>query len=92
MDPEAIDLLASVPETSRRESWWLILRDRTPVSGDHGGGLALMTEIEATRLFSRLLVALRLSALVDALDHLVAQKRGWLSRFVPDVTALRRYP
>lgn len=92
MDPEAIELLASIPESSRMESWWLILRDRAPVSGDHGGGIALMTEIEATRLLSRLLVALRLSRLVDALDHLVAGQRGRLSRFVPDVAVLRRYP
>jgi hypothetical protein len=74
------------------ESWWLILRDQTPIPGDHGGGLALMAEIEATRLFSRLLIVLHLSPLVDALDRFVAQQRGWLSRFVPDVVVLRRYP
>jgi hypothetical protein len=74
------------------ECWWLVLRDRTPVPGDLGGGISLMTGLQATRQIGRLLTVLGLSRFIDALDHLLAQQRGWLSRFVPDVAVLRRYP
>ncbi|MBW8012252.1 MAG: hypothetical protein FVQ83_13615 [Chloroflexi bacterium] len=43
---EAADLLlASIPEERRSESWWLVLRDGTPVAGNHGGGVTLLEEI-----------------------------------------------
>ena len=91
-DTEAIDLLAPVPASRRIESWWLVLRDRTPTPGNRGGGLALITELQTTRLVGRLLSLLRLSLFIDALDYLVAQHRGHLSRFVPDGAGPRRYP
>lgn len=91
-DPEANALLASVAEEKRQLSWWLVLRDGTPMAGDDGGGVALLSELPGTRWLGRLLKALRLSAVVDALDKLVAHQRGRLSRIVPDGAIPRRYP
>ena len=39
---EAARLLASVSEERRKECWWLVLRDGTPVAGDAGGGVLLL--------------------------------------------------
>jgi hypothetical protein len=89
---EAGRLLASVPEHRRGECWWLILRDGTPVAGDGGGGVRLLAEIRLTRPLGRLLRALRLSSVIDALDHLLAQYRKRLGRFVPEGPAPQRYP
>jgi len=91
-DPEAATLLASVPEDKRELSWWIILRDGTPIAGDTGGGVVLLAELPGLRVIGRLLQSLRLSRVVDAFDKLIAHYRGQLSRIVPDVTPLRRYP
>ena len=85
-------LLASVPEERRGECWWIILRDGTPVAGDGGGGVMLFTEVRLTRPLGRVLCALRLSPLVDALDTFAARHRKRLGRFVPEGPAPRRYP
>lgn len=85
-------LLDSVPEELRPESWWLILPDRTPVSGSRGGGVLLLSEIRATRLLGRLIKALHLSGLLDALDRYFARQRGKLSPLVPKGQAPCRYP
>ena len=87
----AAGLLASIAEEERRECWWLVLRDGTPVPGiaatawccspssaDPPLGLALRT--------------LRLSRAVDAVDRLAARHRGRLGRFVPDGPAPRAFP
>jgi hypothetical protein len=91
-DEEAGRLLASIPEERRGECWWLVLRDGRPIAGDAGGGVMLFAELQLTRPFGRVLRALRLSPLVDALDTFVAQHRKRLGRFVPDGPAPRRYP
>jgi hypothetical protein len=91
-DPEADRLLASVPEEARGECWWLVLRDGTPVPGDAGGGVALFAEVRLTHPLGRVLRALHASALIDALDKLVARYRGRLGRLVPDGPAPRRFP
>lgn len=91
-DPEAERLLASVPEERRGACWWLVRRDGTPVAGDAGGGVMLLSEIRLTRSVGRALAALRLSPVVDTLDKLLAWSRSWLGRFVPDGPAPRRYP
>jgi hypothetical protein len=89
---DAVGLLPSVPEENREKSWWLILHDGTPVPGDEGGGVLLMSEMRSTRLIGSLLIKLHLSPLIDALDRLVARRRGRLSRYVPDVPVIHRYP
>jgi hypothetical protein len=76
----------------RDDCWWLVLRDGTPIPGDAGGGVALLLEICLTRPFSSVLLVLRASTLVDALDTFVSRRRGALGRIVPDGPALRRYP
>jgi hypothetical protein len=81
-----------VPEHTRDECWWLVLRDGTPVPGDAGGGVALFAEVRLTRSLGRVLGALRASALIDAVDRFVARHRSGLGRFVPDGPAPRRYP
>ncbi len=91
-DEEASRLLAAIPEERRSECWWLILRDGTPVAGDGGGGVMLFTYIPLTRPLGRVLRALRLSPVIDALDALLAQYRKRVSRFVPEGPAPRRYP
>lgn len=91
-DEEAVRLLDAVPENRRTESWWVVRRDGTPIAGKRGAGVVLLTEIHPTRLLGRVLGAVGLSLVIDALDELVARHRGRLSRFVPDGPAPRRYP
>ena len=91
-DEEAGRLLASVPEELRTDSWWLVLRDGTPVAGNNGGGIAVLTEFELTRPLASVLLAMWLSPFLDALDKLAARYRKYLSRFVPKGSAPRRYP
>jgi hypothetical protein len=91
-DEEAERLLASVPEEARGECWWYVLRDGTLVPGDSGGGVALLAGLRLTSPLGLMLRALGASALVDALDKLVARNRGRLGRLVPDGPAPRRYP
>jgi hypothetical protein len=91
-DEEAGRLLARVPEEVRCESWWLVLRDGRPIAGDAGGGVALFAEVRLTRPLGRVLRALNASALVDALDKVIARHRSRLGRFVTDGPAPRRYP
>ena len=91
-DPVVIDLLVSVSSEKRTDSWWLILRDGRPIPGNGGGGVMLLKEVQMTRWLGRLLAAVRMSPIIDALDHFLAHQRGRLSRFVPNGSALRRYP
>lgn len=91
-DDEAAELLATVPEGARGACWWLVLRDGTPVPGDGGGGVLLLSELRLTRPLGMLLLTLHASTLVDALDRLVARHRRRLGRLVPDGPAPRRRP
>ena len=86
------DLLAQVSELRRSECWWLVLRDRTLVPGDSGGGVMLLAAMRLTRWGGHGLRSLRLSSLIDALDHVLARYRKQLGRFVPDGTAPVHYP
>ena len=85
-------LLATVPESRRSESWWIVGRDGMPVAGKAGAGVVLLTELGLTRRLGRVLGAIGLSSFLDALDGFFAQYRGRLSRFVPDGPAPQRYP
>ena len=91
-DPDAAPLLADVPEHERQDCWWLVMRDRTLVPGDAGGGVALTAQLKRTRWLGRLLRMLGADRAVDALDKLISQHRGRLGRLVPDGPAPRRYP
>jgi hypothetical protein len=91
-DEEARRLLASVPEERQGECWWLVLRDGTPVAGDRGGAVRLLAELQLTQPLGRTLRTLRLSAVLDGPDRLLARYRKRLGRFVPDGPAPRRYP
>lgn len=81
-----------MPEDERGDCWWLVLRDGTPVPGDGGGGVLLLSELGPLRPLGRVLRAAGASPLVDALDRLVARHRGRLGRYVPDGPVPRRYP
>jgi hypothetical protein len=91
-DERAGELLAQVPEDKQRECWWLVLRDHTLVAGDHGGGVKLLGAMRLTRWGGRGVQWLRLSPLIDALDHVLARHRQHLGRFVPEGAAPSRYP
>jgi hypothetical protein len=91
-DEQAQKLLRPVPEDRRRECWWLVLRDGTPLAGDAGGGVPVLCELQLTRPLGLVLRTLRAGPLVDALDKLVARYRGALGRFLPEGPAPRRYP
>lgn len=91
-DEEVGTLLATIPEERRKECWWLILRDGTPLPGDGGGGVAVLLEMETTRPIGRALGALRLGGFIDAVDKLVAGQRKWMGKFLPNGPAPRRYP
>jgi hypothetical protein len=82
----------SVPGEARNDCWWFVRRDGTPIPGDGGGGVALLTEVRLTRPLGRVVRALRASPLIDALDKLVARYRGRLGKLVPEGPAPRRYP
>ena len=79
-------------EKRRTECWWLVPRDGTPVPGDRGGGVALLTELRLTRTLGLLLNALWLSPVLDLFDTGLSRCRKPLSRIVPDGPAPRRYP
>ncbi len=91
-DEEAGRLLASVPEEQRSACWWLVLCDGTPVAGDAGGGVRVLSELRLTRPLGRTLGALRLSWLIDLFDKVVARYRKTLGDLVPDGPAPCRYP
>ena len=91
-DPRADALLAQVPEPRRGECWWLVLRDRTLVAGDNGGGIMLLAAMRLTRSGAHGLRTLRLSSLIDALDDVLARYRKHLGWFVPDGATPLRYP
>ena len=91
-DPLVAGLLASVPEELRTDSWWIILCDGTPIPGKHGGGVTLLRQLHRTRRLGLLLAVFHLTPFIDALDRCFAIWRRWLSRFVPDGPAPRRYP
>jgi hypothetical protein len=81
-----------VPEEKWPQSWWLILRDGIPLPGNHGGGVALLSEVHMTHHIGRLLAVFHLSPFIDALDQRFAVWRSWMSDYVPDGPAPRRYP
>jgi hypothetical protein len=85
-------LLAPVPEEKWLHSWCLILRDGTPIPDNGGGGVALLSELHVTHHIGRLIALFHLSPVVDALDRRFAVWRRWLSQFVPEGSAPRRYP
>lgn len=91
-DQRAGELLAQVPEHQRGECWWLVLRDRTLVAGNDGGGVVLLSAMQRTRWGGRVLRWLRLSSVVDVLDNGLARGRKHLGRFVPEGVAPVRYP
>ena len=91
-DAEAIRLLASVPEESRAESFWIVLHDVSVVAGDDGGGLTILTELKLTRRIGRIFRTLKLSSVIDVLYKLVARYRGALGKLVPEGIAPYRYP
>jgi hypothetical protein len=74
-DDAATHLLADVPERQRQDCWWLVLRDRTLVPGDAGGGVALLAEVRVTQRLGRFLRLVGEPA-IDALDKLVSSHRG----------------
>ena len=81
-----------MPPEQWEENWWLARRNGALIRGNRGGGVALMSELRLTRLPARLLSALHLSPLIDALDRFVARHRARWSWFVPKGNAPRRYP
>ncbi|MEN8145884.1 MAG: hypothetical protein ABFS14_13170 [Gemmatimonadota bacterium] len=91
-DEETDVLLAAVPDEARGECWWLVLPDGTPVPGDGGGGVALLSALRFTRPLGSSLSTLRLSPFVDGADKLLSRSRKQLGWFVPEGSAPRRFP
>ena len=89
---EAAYLLATVPQSKRTESWWLVLHDGSAVAGKDGGALVLLAEIPLTSWIASALVWTGLSPLVHRLEALIARHRGAMSRVVPDGPAPSRFP
>lgn len=85
-------MLWSIPEEMRDECWWFVRRDGTAVAGDAGGGIGLLLELRLTRPLGWVLRASPAGRAFDAIDKLVAGRRGRLGRVVPDGPAPRRYP
>lgn len=85
-------MLASVPEESRAESFWIVLHDGSPVAGNDGGGLTLLSQLSLTRRIGLILQALKLSSVIDVLYKLIAHYRGALGKLVPEGIAPHRYP
>ena len=91
-DQRAGELLAQVPEHKRSECWWLVLRDRSLVPGNDGGGVMLLDAMRLTHWGGRGLRWLRLSPAIDAIDDILARYRKHMGRFVPEGPAPLRYP
>ena len=91
-DPDAEQLLRTVPEDERGECWWLVLRNGSLVAGNKGGGVAMLAVFPLTRPLAFLLRALRLSPLVDWADDVLSAQRGRLGKVIPDGPAPRSYP
>jgi predicted DCC family thiol-disulfide oxidoreductase YuxK len=91
-DEEAGRLLVCVPEDARFGRFWFVLHDGTPIAGDAGGGSALLAEVRLTRPVEHVLGAVHASAIVDALDKVIARHRQRLGHLVPEGDAPRRYP
>ena len=91
-DPLVASLLASVPEEKWTDTWWIVLCNGTPIPGKHGGGIALLSQLHRTRRLGQVLAVFHLTPFIDALDRRFAIWRRWLSRFVPEGPAPRRYP
>jgi hypothetical protein len=85
-------LLAAIPAEQWTDTWWLVRKDGTPIPGSRGGGIAMLRAMHLTRPLGWLLATLRLSPLVDALDHYVARYRAHWSWHVPKGSAPRRFP
>lgn len=76
----------------RGKTWWLVLRDGTPVAGNHGGGVMLLEEIRLTRPIGVVLRNLRVSPIIDMLDKLLDLIRARIGWMVPEGDSPRRYP
>lgn len=91
-DEVADRLLADVDPERRTECWWFVLETGALIEGDRGGGVALLSHLGLTRAIGWFLSRSTMSRWIDRLDAWLAGKRSWLSRFVPDGPAPRRYP
>jgi len=89
-DPEAVALLADLPEAERLSSWRLARPDGS-LSGRGRGGIDLLEAMTPTRRLGRALALVPDRALDGAYGH-VARARGALGRLVPDGLAPRRFP
>jgi hypothetical protein len=69
-----------------------VRRDGTPVPGNAGGGVAVLSELRLTRPFGRFLRLARLSRAVDVFDRLVSRNLKRLGRIVPAGPAPHRFP
>jgi predicted DCC family thiol-disulfide oxidoreductase YuxK len=87
-DPDAVALLAPVPEKERDASWLLAQPDGS-LHGFGAGAPRLLGTLELTRPLGRLLSAVP-AGVLDAGYGLVARNRGRLGRLVPDGPAPRR--
>lgn len=76
---EARTLLASIPEDRRAESWWLVLRDGSPVRGDRNGALLLLIALWIARPVGRVPTHRRVSSFHETLAETAAQYRARLS-------------
>jgi len=85
-------LLHTVPEDGRGDSWWIVLRDGTPVRGDRSGVLLLLVALWLARPVGRIPRSLRVSSFLGTLDDaLAAHRRERLARRV-DRDGLGRRP
>ena len=90
-EDEAAPFLAQLPEEERFETWHLVERDGTLVSGG-AGGIAVLGHLRLTRPLARLFRSLRMTGPLDGLYARVSRSRARLGRFVPNKPGPRRFP
>ena len=91
-DETAETLLSRIPVEKRPDSWWLVRRDATPVAGNNGGWIALLSEMRSTRLLSRLIAWLRLTRLLDWWADFLTKHRGKVADYLPEGPGPHRFP
>jgi predicted DCC family thiol-disulfide oxidoreductase YuxK len=73
---EADALLSSISEEGRADSWWIVLRDGSPIRGDRSGALMLLVALWLARPVGRVPRHLRVSSFLDTLHEALTKERA----------------
>jgi hypothetical protein len=90
-EPEAELHLGDIPIEHRVKHWWVVTPDGKRFEGNHGGGVALLSNLRWLWPLGRALRFFHLSKLVDWLDDIINMSRPILAGWVSDGPAPKRH-